>query len=302
MRGVDGGARRGWSEWDPSVVTEPIVGSDALASGVLSRHQLRTQYRALLPNVYLQKQAKPSLEQRIVAAWLWSHRDATIAGTAAAALHRSEWIDDDICIELIYPNPHSPQGVRTRRDVLLDGEITTVGELTVTTPQRTAFDIGRRQPRRAAVARLDALQRATGFKVDDVLALADHHRGARGLRRLETALTLVDLGAQSPRESYLRLLLIESGFPRPQTQIPVLGFDGMPIAYLDIGWPDLMVAVEYDGDQHRVDRFQYVKDIRRLEALERMGWLVIRVVVEDRPADIVRRVRHALEARRSSVR
>jgi very-short-patch-repair endonuclease len=247
----------------------PLIGSEALASGVVSRHQLRTQYRALFPNVYLPKQAKPSLEQRIVAAWLWSHREATIAGTAAAALHGSEWIDDDICIELIYPNPHSPPGVLTRRDVLLDGEITTVGDLTVTTLKRTAFDIGRRQPRRAAVARLDTLLRATAVKVEDVLALADRHRGARGLRRLETALTLVD---------------------------------GFPIAYLDMGWPDLMVGVEYDGDHHRVERFQYVKDIRRLEALERMGWLIIRVVAEDRPADIARRVRHALGARRSSVR
>jgi very-short-patch-repair endonuclease len=63
-----------------------------------------------------------------------------------------------------------------------------------------------------------------------------------------------------------------------------------------------MVAVEYDGDQHRVDRRQYLKDIRRLEALEQMGWLVVRVVAEDRPADIVRRVRRALESGDSTVR
>lgn len=135
-----------------------------------------------------------------------------------------------------------------------------------------------------------------------MLALADRHRGARGLRRLETSLVLVDAGAQSPRESYLRLMIVDAGLPRPRTQIPVLSADGRLFAYLDLCWPDLMVAVEYDGDHHRVERFQYVKDIRRLEALERMGWLVIRVVVEDRPADIVRRVRHALDTRRSSVR
>jgi very-short-patch-repair endonuclease len=45
-----------------------------------------------------------------------------------------------------------------------------------------------------------------------------------------------------------------------------------------------MVAVEYDGDQHRVDRLQYAKDIRRLERLDRLGWLVVRVIAEDRPA------------------
>ena len=72
--------------------------------------------------------------------------------------------------------------------------------------------------------------------------------------------------------------------------------DGLPVAYLDLGWEDHMVAVEYDGDHHRTDRRQYVKDIQRIEMLERMGWIIVRVVAEDRPADIVRRVRAALAA------
>jgi very-short-patch-repair endonuclease len=58
-----------------------------------------------------------------------------------------------------------------------------------------------------------------------------------------------------------------------------------------------MVAVEYDGDQHRTDRRQYVKDIRRLEMLEHRGWIVVRVVAEDHPFDILRRVRAALARR-----
>ncbi|WP_375488120.1 DUF559 domain-containing protein, partial [uncultured Mycobacterium sp.] len=60
---------------------------------------------------------------------------------------------------------------------------------------------------------------------------------------------------------------------------------------------DAKVAVEYDGDQHRSDRSQYSWDIRRLEMLERRGWIVIRVMATDRPADIVRRVRAALARR-----
>ena len=284
-----------------AVMTEPFLGSDALARRLLSRHQLRTQYRAVLPNVYLPKQIKPSLEQRIVAAWLWSGRRGTIAGTAAAALHGAKWIDENVPVELVHVSPRAPQGVVTHRDVLREGEMQTLAGRSVTTPERTAFDIGRRSLPRTAVAGLDALARATGFKVDDVLSIASCHPGARGLRQLETVLEVVDPGAQSPRESYLRLLLIEAGLPRPRTQIPVLGADGLPIAYLDMGWPDLMVAVEYDGDHHRLDRRQYLKDIRRMELLERLGWPIIRVVVEDRPAEIVRRVRSALEARRSSV-
>jgi hypothetical protein len=280
---------------------EPFLGSEALASAALSRHQLRTQYRPVLPNVYLSRQVQPSLERRIAAAWLWSHCSATIAGAAAAALHGAKWIPDDVPVELIHANTRPPRGVLTRRDVVVDGESRIMDGRVVTTPERTAFDIGRRGAVRSAVVRLDALARATGFKVVDVLQVAGRHPGARGLRQLETALELVDPGAQSPRESYLRLLLIDAGLPRPQSQIPVLGPDGIPFAYLDLGWPDCMVAVEYDGDQHRADRRQYVKDIRRLEMLEAMGWLVVRVVAEDRPAEILRRVRAALDARSSTV-
>ncbi len=65
----------------------PFVGSEALASGALNWHQLRKQYSAVFPNVYLPKGLQPSLQQRIVAAWLWSRRRGTIAGAAAAALH-----------------------------------------------------------------------------------------------------------------------------------------------------------------------------------------------------------------------
>ena len=276
---------------------EPFIGTEALACGALNRHQLRTRYRSVFPNVYLPNDVELSLALRIAAAWLWSNRKATIVGAAAAALHGSKWIPDGVPVELIHANTRPPRGVLTRRDALADGETQTIDGRVVTTPERTAFDVGRRGAVHSAVARLDALARATGFKVDDVLRVAKCHPRSPGLRRLEAALDLVDPGSQSPRESYLRLLLIDAGLPRPQTQMPVSGVDGMPVAYLDLGWEEQMVAVEYNGDQHRTDRRQYVKDIRRLEMLERMGWIVVRVIAEDAPAAILRRVQAALAAR-----
>lgn len=128
------------------------------------------------------------------------------------------------------------------------------------------------------------------------MGLAIRYPGARGLRRLKAVLPLVDSGAQSPRESRLRLLLVDAGLPAPATQIPVV--DGYRVvALLDMGWEEVKVAVEYDGDQHRSDRQQYVKDIRRLAALESRGWIVIRVIAEDHSADVVNRVRNALARR-----
>lgn len=281
---------------------QPFVGSEARAAGRLNRHRLRRHSTRLYPDIYLPIQdGEPLLEQRIHAAWLWSKREAVFSGSTAAFMHGTRWVDRDGDIELIYRNPRTPAGVVARRDVLLAGEVTMLDGLAVTSPARTGFDLGRRGTLVSALARVDALMRATQVTADSIAELAQRHRHTRGLRQLERLLPLADPGAQSPKESWLRLILIQAGFPRPQTQIPVLDGNGFVTAYLDLGWSDLMIAVEYDGDHHRTDRYQYVKDIRRREILERMGWIIITVVAEDRPADIVRRVHEAV-ARRSSVR
>jgi very-short-patch-repair endonuclease len=87
--------------------------------------------------------------------------------------------------------------------------------------------------------------------------------------------------------------MIDAGLPKPVTQIPV--YRGWKlIGLLDMGWKDYLVAAEYDGDQHRADRKQFVRDIERYAELESMGWAVIRVVAEHRPDDVVRRVRDTL--------
>jgi very-short-patch-repair endonuclease len=64
-----------------------------------------------------------------------------------------------------------------------------------------------------------------------------------------------------------------------------------------MAWEEFMVAVEYDGDQHRTSRPQYVKDIRVLPKLAAMGWIVIRAIKEDRDDDIVERAWTALVSR-----
>ncbi len=84
--------------------------------------------------------------------------------------------------------------------------------------------------------------------------MVEHYRGSRGVGQLRIALDLMDGGAQSPKETWLGLLLVAAGFPRPTTQIPVSDDRGRPFAFLDMGWEDVKIAVEYDGDQHRTSR------------------------------------------------
>jgi very-short-patch-repair endonuclease len=276
-------------------MNEPFLGSEAVASGILRKHQLRSHFKAIFPDVYIRRDLEPTVRQLALAGWLWSHRNGVIAGITAAALHGSKWVDVQLPVELIWSNARPPRGLRTYDLALDPDELECVDALPVTTPRRTAFDIGCRQPKILAITQLDALMRATGLRVDEVSEVAAGHRGTRGLRKLEAALACVDAGSQSPKETWLRLLLVNAGLPRPITQIRVDA--GNQVYYLDMGWPDLMVAVEYDGEHHRLDRWQYTRDIRRSEELARLGWIVIRVVAADRAEDIVRRVRDALARR-----
>jgi len=126
--------------------------------------------------------------------------------------------------------------------------------------------------------------------------LAERYAGRRGIRRARVALDLVDGGAESPQETWLRLLLIRAGFPRPQTQIPVVNEYGVLIALLDMGWQDIKVAADYEGDHHR-SPIRFNKDIRRHEEVTELGWIDIRVTSRDTEGDIIRRVQAAWESR-----
>ena len=236
-------------------------------------------------------------QHRVDEKWLWSHREGVIAGLTASALHGAKWVDEHLPIELVWSNARRPRGLRTYDMRLRSDEFADLDGIRATTVLRTAFDIGRRGRLDDAVARLDALGNATGFAAEDVIALARRHRGARGMRQLEAALNLYDPGAASPKETWLRLLLIRAGYPPPQTQIPVLSADGRRQYYLDMGWEELMLAAEYDGEQHRTDPIQYAYDVQRSEDLQELGWTRVRAVKQNRPADILRRMERARQSK-----
>lgn len=274
-----------------------IIGSESVTAGVVTPYALRSRYLALHPDVYLPRAAVLDAVTRAEAAWLWSRRRGVVAGSSASALHGAKWVDPGAPAELIYDNRHRPPNIRTFADRLSDDETTEINRMLVTTPARTALDLACRNPINRAVAAIDALANATELKIADVELLAQRYRGRRGIRRARSVLDLVDAGAESPRETWLRLLLLRAGFPRPRTQIPVYDEFNQLIARLDMGWEDAMIAAEYDGDHHRTDRRQFNRDIARTEALTAMGWILVRITSEDTPAVIIRRVESAFARR-----
>ncbi|MGV0785794.1 hypothetical protein ABQF33_02595 [Mycolicibacterium sp. XJ2] len=273
----------------------PFVGRDAVAAGHLTRARLRSQYRPLYRGVYVPSRHDVSLRERIAGVSLASP-SAVIAGVAASAMHGAKWVVDDVPIELVAALRRQ-RGLIVRDETLGEGEVTTVAGIRVTTPARTAFDLGRHQPRDRAVARLDALMNACPFATEDVALLAKRHRGVRGLRQLRAALPLVDGGAESPRETWLRLLFIDAGLPCPATQVVVRDEWDRYVRRIDMCWEDFKVGAEYDGEQHLTSRRQYVLDVQVNRVLQRLGWHVIHVIKEDRGVDIVEQARNALLSR-----
>jgi hypothetical protein len=252
---------------------------------------------AIHRDIYVPRGIELTAIGRARAAWLWSKRRGVVAGHSASALHGAKWIDARRPAEIIHDNRHPPAGIRPWSDCIEDDEVVRLAGMTATSPARTALDIACRFRFGQAVASVDALARATGLKMAAVELLTERYRRRRGIRWARRALSLVDAGAESPRKTWLRLLLIRNGFPAPQTQIPIHDEYGQLVAVLDMGWEEIKLAVEYDGDHHRTDRRQFNRDIRRAEALVDLGWIVVRVTAEDTEGGVNARVRAAWDRR-----
>src|SRR5262245_20003237 len=126
---------------------QAFVGTQEIRRSRLTRGQLRWNYTAIHPGVYIPNEAERTVYLNAVAAWLWTGGKGIIAGRAAAALHGAKWIDASTPIEIITAHTRRRAGVIVREERIDATEITYIGELPVTSLLRTALDLGRHLPR-----------------------------------------------------------------------------------------------------------------------------------------------------------
>ncbi|HYN75568.1 MAG TPA: type IV toxin-antitoxin system AbiEi family antitoxin [Candidatus Limnocylindria bacterium] len=165
-------------------------------------------------------------------------------------------------------------GVRAYVEQMSADEVVHVNGVPVTTPVRTAADLGRWLPRYHAIGVLDRFLRNGLVTRSQLRTEVDRWTGYRGVRQLRDLVELADGRSESPRESWLRLLIIDSGFPDPVPQYEVPRGPGLVPYRLDLAWPDLMVAVEYDGAEAHGPA-QAKRDAARRRFLRQLGWSVI---------------------------
>lgn len=181
-------------------------------------------------------------------------------------------------------------------------------DVRITTPLRTAWDLGRLMPRIVAIGGMDALCRHGTFDVAELVEGVERFRRQRGVVQLRTLAPMVDPRAESLGESAVRLRWRECpSLPAPQLQIPLYGDDGAVHYRLDLGVEELRLGVEYDGEAwhdseadraHDVQRRTTIEDVHgyRLDVFRRAHVFGQREILMQRLPAAVREARNLLVA------
>jgi hypothetical protein len=176
--------------------------------------------------------------------------------------------------------------------------ITTAHGLPVTSAAQTWLHLSHALLPDDVVVLADAMTRrkAPATTVRELRQLMDATYKMRGIVRCREAIDLVRPGTDSSMETRTRLLLVQAGLPSPQVNAPAYGDAGRFLALPDLSYPELRIAIEYDGDVHRTDPATWRRDVERRHRLEDAGWIIVTATADDVlrfPERLVRRVRAA---------
>ncbi|WP_299058094.1 hypothetical protein [uncultured Nocardioides sp.] len=272
----------------PLPLDRPFSVTEAAAEGVTANMLTRLVRQSLLrrpvQGAYVAVQAGDSLRIRAQALGLVVPEDAIVCDRHAAWLRGAEMAlapGEHLAlrpISLFRPSGHG----RIRRALadsgernLLDRDTSEVHGLRVTTPLRTALDLGRVRSTDMAISAMDATARLGHFGLDELLAEVPRFAGMRWVTTLRAIAPLVDPRSESPGESVLRLRWLETGLGRPVPQVEVREL-GRLLARLDLGHEEIRFAAEYDGEEWHSspEQLEHDRDRRSYLCRER-DWTIV---------------------------
>jgi very-short-patch-repair endonuclease len=275
-----------------------------VALGLLTPSELRSSaWRRLYQGIYADACLPDSMDVRVSGAGLLIPQAAAFSGRTAAFLHgAAELADDRGPLEVSVPAEERfgpVAGLRIRRVQLPGGDVAMVRGRRCTTGLRTALDISRHEPLPDAVAALDVLLGRAIVGRSELRESTVEWQG-RGSRRARRAAELVDPRAESQPESRVRVLLALAGM-HAEPQYTVRNADGDFMARVDLAFPELRIAIEYEGAWH-AEPGQFAKDRQRLNRLVAAGWRVIHVTAADLrdPDALIARIRALIAATTSA--
>ncbi|MFC7619056.1 type IV toxin-antitoxin system AbiEi family antitoxin domain-containing protein [Microlunatus sp. GCM10028923] len=262
----------------------PFTLQQAVAAGlsrsVVARLRKQGLIRPVIRSVYVDASTADTTDLRAAAIALVVHSDGVITDLSAAWLHGAQLqLPGDYLPRVSVFLPPDRTRVRSSSTnsgirALAKRDVEMINGLRVTTPLRTALDLGRLLKRGPALASMDALLRVGRFTRADLRAALPRFKGYRGVVQLRDLIPLCDPRAESPQESVLRLRWLEAQLPAPVPQYVVYD-NGAPVYRLDLADPTVKYAAEYDGQDHHFTASQRKYDERRRDWLRRHGWTII---------------------------
>jgi Protein of unknown function (DUF559) len=256
-------------------------GSAAVADGVLTPRQLDGKsWRRLYRDVYADATIPQSHHLALRGALLVIPAAAVISGRSAAHLWGAAMSEPSGPVAIWSPHRLGPiRGITIRVSSMPQGCVTVHRSIPVCTPEHAAWEMAWTLPLFEAMGWIDALARRRHLARARLVEHCAAHPRARGRHLARTRLSLADPRSESPPESTVRVALATAGVEPPIPQYSIMR-DGYFIARVDLAWPALRLAVEYDGQWH-ADRDQLARDRRRLRELTAAGWQVYHVTRDD---------------------
>ena len=256
----------------PALRQGPFTTAQARDAGVCPDQLGGPAYRRLLRGVYLDAALADSPLVRAQAVRLVLPDGAVVGYETAAWLWGADVGDarsSQPQVVVARGDQMRRRGVSTRSALLEPGDVTEFLGIPVTTPVRTAFDLARRPELVEAVVGIDAMLNRGRCRLDDLAAYVTEHRGWRHVRTVDEALRHAEPLSMSPMETRQRMALVLDGLPRPRAQAPVIDGNGVVFAYIDNGYEEWQVGVDYDGEVHRE---QWAHDLERQERIRDCDW------------------------------
>lgn len=268
--------------WPDFPFTRKDLSRLGVSESVLRRALRVGVVRTPVRGVYLRTDLGDDLETRarVVARAASPHH--VVTDRTAAWLHR---VDAHVRGEHVGVPPvetcalrgHEPTaaaGSDARTRDLRPEDIMEIHGVRVTTPLRTALDLGCCLRRREAFAVLNDFARQYGFTAEDYVRGLGRYRRRRGVVQLRGLVGLVQPKVESQRESWVLLEIAEASLPLPEAQVWV-DVDGVRAYRLDFAYLDRLVCVEYDGEDAHGSEEQRAHDEERRAWLRAHGWIVI---------------------------
>jgi REase_MTES_1575 len=244
--------------------------------------------RRPVQGVYVDALVQDTIETRAAAVCLVAPPDAVICRRTAAWLYGVDAFalrdrDARPVVDCVRPPKRRSTRHRASRghsQTLLDGDVVDLLGLRVTSPLATAVHLARHLDPPFDLSAVDAMLHLGLIDLEALQSAVRKYPRHPGIVKARTIASIAEPLAESPGESWLRLRVLDAGFPRPQVQVAVRGPDRryrIDIAFREPAPDGMMVGLEYDSDQWHTGQAADLRDATRQDELRRLGWNILSV-------------------------